>query len=95
MIYYIIVSVDSKPTMAKFRRSVLRDTLSFVIMKQAKTTTIIKGLNENEIQAVVMEATGIYLEIKESAWIYDVTRHEVVKNSYIPSRNKRELRRIT
>lgn len=82
-------------------------------------------LNENEIQAVAMEATGVYwkpiynlleeepfkilvvnaqfikgvpgrkTDVKDSEWICDVTRHGLVKNSYIPSRNERELREIT
>lgn len=82
-------------------------------------------LNENEIQAVAMEATGVYwkpiynlleeepfkilvvnaqfikgvpgrkTDVKDSEWICNVTRHGLVKNSYIPSRNERELREIT
>lgn len=38
---------------------------------------------------------GKKTDIKDAEWICDVTRHGLVKNSYIPSRKDRELREIT
>lgn len=38
---------------------------------------------------------GRKTDVKDAEWICDVTRHGLVKNSYIPSREDRELREIT
>jgi transposase len=38
---------------------------------------------------------GRKTDVKDAEWICDVTRHGLVKNSYIPSREDRELWEIT
>ncbi|WP_054740171.1 IS110 family transposase [Cellulosilyticum ruminicola] len=37
----------------------------------------------------------VLIDIKNVEWIADLVRHRLVKSNYIPSREQRELRKIT
>ena len=58
-------------------------------------------LEEERIPVIIVNAQhikgvpGRKTDIKDSEWIADLVRHGLVKSSYIPSREQRELREIT
>ncbi len=58
-------------------------------------------LEDNKIPTIIVNAQhikgvpGRKTDIKDAEWIADLVRHGLVKSSYIPSREQRELREIT